>query len=65
VCEQVVELIRETYRAFGGHHQTELLSEKHGIRFSRSTVRRSRQDAELTGPWKRRVFGLSFGQFLR
>jgi transposase len=55
VREQVVELVRETYRAFNDHHLTELLSEKHALRLSRSTVRRIRQEAGLSGPRKRRA----------
>jgi len=52
---QVVDLVREVYREFNDHHLTELLSEKHNIRISRSSVRRLRQEAGLASPRKRRA----------
>jgi transposase len=55
VSKQVIDLVREVYREFNDHHLTELLSEKHDIQISRSSVRRLRQEAGLASPRKRRV----------
>lgn len=55
VRERVVALVRMTYRDFNDHHLTELLSEKHNIEISRSSVRRLRQEAGLASPRKRRA----------
>ena len=55
VREQVVDLVREVYREFNDHHLTELLSEKHNMEISRSSVRRLRQETGLASPRKRRA----------
>jgi transposase len=55
VREQVLELVRDRYREFNDYHLTEMLDEKHGIKISRSSVRRLRQEAGLSSPRKRRA----------
>lgn len=55
IREQVVELVRTTYRAFNDYHLTDMLQEEHAIPISRSSVRRLRQEAGLPSPRTRRA----------
>lgn len=50
----VLELAENGYRDYNDSHFTEELAEKHGIKVSRSTVRRIRREAGLSSPRKRR-----------
>lgn len=54
VRAQAVELAKTTYRNCNDSHLAEKLNEEHGIRLSRSSVRRIRRDAGLGSPRARR-----------
>ncbi|MGB3700250.1 MAG: helix-turn-helix domain-containing protein, partial [Anaerolineales bacterium] len=51
---QVLELAEKEYRDYNDSHFSEELEEKHGLKISRSTVRRLRRQAGLSSPRKRR-----------
>jgi len=54
IREKVVSLTRTSYPDYNDHHLTEVLGEEHGIRLSRSSVRRIRRAVDLASPRKRR-----------
>jgi len=54
VRAKIVGLAKGEFRDFNDQHFTEILGEEHGIRLSRSTVRRIRREAGLASPRKRR-----------
>ncbi len=51
---QIRELAQEAYQDYNDSHFTEELAEQHGLKVSRSSVRRIRRDAGLKSPRKRR-----------
>ncbi len=53
--KRIVELVRERYRDYNDVHLSEVLAERHGIRVSRSTVRRIRMAHGLRSPRRRRA----------
>ena len=55
IGKRVVELANKEYKDYNDQHFTEELEERHGIRLSRSTVRRIRRAAGLGSPRKRRA----------
>ena len=55
IRDKLLALARGEFRDFNDQHFTEILAEEHGIRLSRSTVRRIRREAGLASPRKRRV----------
>ncbi len=52
---KLLALAKGEFRDFNDQHFTEILGEEHGIRLSRSTVRRIRREAGLASPRKRRT----------
>ncbi len=52
--KQVIELARSTYAGCNTQHYTELLSEREGIKLSRSTIRRMLIEGGVSRPRKRR-----------
>ena len=55
VQTKILVLAKGEFRDFNDQHFTEILAEEHGIRLSRSSVRRIRRGAGLASPRKRRV----------
>ena len=54
IKERVIELARSTYAGFNTQHLSEVLSEREGIKLSRSTVRRRLIEGGISRPRKRR-----------
>jgi transposase len=55
IRKRVVELANKEYKDYNDQHFTEELADRHGIRLSRSTVRRIRRAAGQGSPRKRRA----------
>ncbi len=55
VVKQIAALVEAHYRDYNDQHVTELLEEKHGIKVSRSTVRRVRLAHGLRSPKRRKA----------
>ena len=55
VRAKLLALAKGEFRDFNDQHFTEILAEEHGIRLSRSSVRRIRRGPGLASPRKRRV----------
>lgn len=60
VKERVITLLKEHYSDFGPTHAAEKLAERHGLKFSKETVRRWMIEAGLHKPRRRKVTHLQW-----